>query len=157
MTYLEKVYLPEVPTKYDAYDTCCGVLVYSPLEKDWFNGDEPYEGEDELTWWLREVKPLCEPDLRLSNILKQLRIMYVFYRLENDEEGFYFSIIDRQVYPRLWQDKRMEDGVTMIAETEEHLLKSLSYTDKDWSDRMFAETMEDLLPLIQIYITNKLS
>lgn len=81
----------------------------------------------------------------LSFLLNDLHSKEVFFRFENDEEGYYLSIIDRQKYPRIWADN-MEDGtVEVLAETTDHLINRTVVGGPDWTVRLFGETIEKLM------------
>jgi hypothetical protein len=68
----------------------------------------------------------------------------VFFRFENDEEGFYLSIIDRKKYPRVWVDNDKE-GAEIIAETVDNIINRAIPAEKDWEERFFGETINECL------------
>lgn len=49
----------------------------------------------------------------MGKILETLHEKELHFRLEDDEEGYYLSIIDRKKYPRVRVDN-MAEGVEMI-------------------------------------------
>lgn len=78
------------------------------------------------------------------------------FRLENDEEGFYFSIIDRQVYPRIWADNFCDGKNIIIAETPENILNRTVLIGKDWITRFFGTTLLEVLTKADEHITNNI-
>ena len=91
--------------------------------------------------------------LNLNKIMKllwpMLEIMkqrWYSYRLENDEEGYYFSIIDMQSYPRLWIDNATGGNVEIVCESLEHeISRKTQQIEKDWSKRFFDTTLNWLV------------
>lgn len=78
---------------------------------------------------------------RLFNLLKGKD-----FRLENDDDGFYLSIVDRSKYPRVWIDNAIDNPQKMIAESVEHIEQRTNpFLEKDWSVRYFGKTIEDLI------------
>lgn len=80
----------------------------------------------------------------VKDALKELQRIEFFFRIENDEAGYYLSIIDRKKYPRVWADN-YNDGATVIFESEESLLQRTTIGGKDWTARYFFETPDELL------------
>lgn len=79
----------------------------------------------------------------------------VFFRFENDEEGFYLSIIDRKKYPRVWVDNDKE-GTEIIAETVDNIINRTIPAEKDWEERFFGKTINDCLAEYnKWYVTNR--
>ena len=79
---------------------------------------------------------------RIFNILHQKDI---HFRLEDDEEGFYLSIIDRGVYPRVWADNYQNGNIDIIAETAENILNRTVLAGKDWSIRFEGDSLKKVL------------
>jgi hypothetical protein len=69
----------------------------------------------------------------------------IFFRLENDEDGYYLSIIDRGCYPRIWVDKFQEDQPAVIAQTVDNLINKNILAEKDWRTRFHGETIEECI------------
>jgi hypothetical protein len=68
----------------------------------------------------------------------------VFFRFENDEEGFHLSIIDRAKYPRIWVDNSQDNEETIIAETLDNIINKATIGDKDWLVRLSGKTIEEV-------------
>ena len=81
----------------------------------------------------------------LGDVLSRLHKADYHFRLEDDEEGFYLSIIDRQVYPRIWADNFQDNGDKIICETPDNLLQRTVIADKDWNERWFGESIDECL------------
>lgn len=81
----------------------------------------------------------------LEDILKVLHDREIFFRFENDEEGYYLSIIDRQQYPRIWADNDKNCKTKIIAETIEHVIDKTVLAEKDWEERFFGKTIRELI------------
>lgn len=93
---------------------------------------------------------------KLQELLEVMNKSETFFRLENDENGFYLSIIDRQKYPRIWADN-LNDSSEIIAESAENLLNRYTTGGRDWSERFFGENIGDLLPKLAKYTINQSS
>lgn len=79
-------------------------------------------------------------------MIQLLTERHEFYRLENDDNGFYLSIIDRSqrdIYPRVWADNS-RDGSVVIAQSKEAFLNDNFLSSKDWSARFFGENIIEL-------------
>jgi len=84
----------------------------------------------------------------LGNVLSRLHKAEWWFRLEDDENGFYLSIIDRQIYPRIWADSHANGDVDVdvICESAENILnRTIAISGQDWTERWFGETMEECL------------
>lgn len=81
----------------------------------------------------------------LGAVLSRLHKAGYHFRLEDDEEGYYLSIINRQVYPRIWADNFHGDEEKIIAETTDSLLNRTVLAEKDWSERWFGESINECL------------
>jgi hypothetical protein len=81
----------------------------------------------------------------LSFLLNSLHELEMFFRLENDEEGFYLSIIDRSKYPRVWSDNFQDGTVEIIAETTDHMINRTISSEKDWKVRLYGKTIDELM------------
>lgn len=85
------------------------------------------------------------------DILKELNRKEIYFRIENDDNSFYFlSIIDRKIYPRVWADT-FNDGAKVIIESEESLLQRTISGGKDWIDRFGFETPNELFKKLSEY------
>lgn len=91
-------------------------------------------------------------DNRLTLLFEVLHKKEIFFRFENDEEGFYLSIIDRQHYPRIWADNFQDAPKGIIAESVENVINRTVLAEKDWELRLFGKTIEDLLLELQSFI-----
>ena len=81
----------------------------------------------------------------LGDVLSRLHNAEWHFRLEDDEEGFYLSIINRQVYPRIWSDNFQDNEDKIICESPESLLERTVMSGKDWSERWFGESIDECL------------
>ena len=81
----------------------------------------------------------------LGDVLSRLHKAEYYFRLEDDEEGYYLSIINRQVYPRIWADNFQGNEEKIIAETTDNLLNRTVLAEKDWSERWFGESIDECL------------
>jgi len=81
----------------------------------------------------------------LGDVLSRLHNASCHFRLEDDEEGFYLSIIDRKVYPRIWADNFQGNEEKIIAETTDSLLNRTVLAERDWSERWFGESVDECL------------
>lgn len=85
-------------------------------------------------------------ELPPTDILSNLHKNGTFFRVEDDEDGYYISIINRQIYPRVWADIFANGDTKVIAETAENILnRTVAISEKDWSERFFGETIEEAL------------
>jgi hypothetical protein len=82
--------------------------------------------------------------MSLELTLSLLHQREVFFRFENDEEGYYLSIIDRKKYPRVWFDNA-KDGDVVIAETPENIINKVIPSEKDWEQRFFGKTIDECM------------
>jgi hypothetical protein len=81
----------------------------------------------------------------LCDVLSRLHKAGWHFRLEDDEEGFYLCIINRQVYPRIWSDNFQDNEDKIIYETPENLLERTVMAEKDWSERWFGQSVDECL------------
>ncbi len=81
----------------------------------------------------------------LGDVLPRLHKAGYHFRLEDDEEGYYLSIINRQLYPRIWVDNFQDNAGTIIAETPDNLLNRTILFSKDWSERWFGRSINECL------------
>lgn len=86
--------------------------------------------------------------MTIEEIFTFLNDREIFFRFENDEDGYYLSIIDRKQYPRVWADKMREGKVEMLAETTDSLISRTTIGDKDWTHRFDDQTIEGLVKFI---------
>ena len=57
----------------------------------------------------------------MKDIFNWLHQKEVFFRFENNEDGFYLSIIDRKTYPRVWADNFQDNKIEVIAESADNI------------------------------------
>jgi hypothetical protein len=67
----------------------------------------------------------------------------MYLRLENDEENYYLSIIDRSRYPRVWADNFQRQQSFIEAETTEHLLERTVLAECDWMASFEGQTIDE--------------
>jgi len=83
-------------------------------------------------------------EMNLDNLVLELNKKELFFRIENDEELIYLSIIDRTIYPRVWTDSFKDHSATIITESATNLLeRSVSGSEIDWLVRFNGETIQD--------------
>jgi hypothetical protein len=88
-----------------------------------------------------------------SEIIKELNRREVFFRIENNDDGFWITHIDRSKFPRIWVDNNTDNAPTMLAETVEHTLQRCSpLAEKDWRERFFNEDYDQLIKEFAEYI-----
>ena len=81
--------------------------------------------------------------VNIENLIDELNKKEFYLRIENDEKGFYLSIIDRKIYPRVWADNFKTSKEEMITESTEHLIqRSVSGSEKDWIVRFDGDLQE---------------
>lgn len=83
--------------------------------------------------------------MELINLFNSLQAKEVFFRLENDDEGFCLSIIDRSKYPRVWIDNFHDRQVEVIAETVDNIINKTIFTEKDWQARFTCTTIDECI------------
>lgn len=84
--------------------------------------------------------------INLENLINELNKKEFYLRIENDEEGYYLSVIDRKVYPRVWVDNFKNDKDKIITESTEHLIqRSISGSDKDWIVRFNGKQLQECI------------
>jgi len=81
----------------------------------------------------------------LDTLFELLNKREVFFRFENDEDGYHLSIIDRQIYPRIWADNSRDSKESIIAETPDNILEKAMIGGKDWTVRLFGKTIQDCI------------
>lgn len=81
----------------------------------------------------------------LGDVLSRLHKAEYHFRLEDDEEGYYLSIINRQIYPRIWADNFQGNEDKIMAETTDNLLNRTIPAEKDWYERWFGESVDECL------------
>ena len=87
----------------------------------------------------------------------EIHKMGYHFRFEDDEEGFYLSIINREEYPRIWVDNFAAGKNDIISETPDHVLERSVLAEKDWSERFFGETIDDCLYKLNKWMSFKKS
>lgn len=92
---------------------------------------------------------------KLTTIIEALHKNDYFFRFENSEEMYVFSIINRQVYPRIWGDLEKSGDFKIITETTESLLNRLIPSEVDWEARFTSSSLELLLQEVETYIIEK--
>lgn len=90
--------------------------------------------------------------MQLTELLIRLNKIDCFFRIENDEEGYYFSIIDRGEYPRIWADNFQGGKVGIIAETPDNILNKTILSGMDWKQRWHGENIEQIIPQVVEWI-----
>lgn len=94
-------------------------------------------------------------DSTLSIILCALYYFEWNYRLENDDDMVYATLIDRSKYPRLWLDNQADSKRDIIAESSENVLNRFSPLEsKDWIERFEGEDIIEAVNNLCNYITN---
>lgn len=94
--------------------------------------------------------------MAIQDQISRLRKKEIFFRLEDDEEGFHLSIINRQVYPRVWADNFADGKIEVIAESAENILnRTVAISEKDWNERFFGETLEEVFSELDKWMTTK--
>ena len=89
----------------------------------------------------------------LNYLISELNKKELFFRIENDEELIYLSIIDRTIYPRVWTDSFKDNSATIITESDTNLLeRSVSGSEIDWLVRFNGKTMQDCINQCVQYI-----
>jgi hypothetical protein len=83
--------------------------------------------------------------------LESLHANEMFFRLEDDEQGYYLSLIDRQYYPRVTADN-LNDGYKIVMENTNNLLERTMIGGKDWIIRFTGETIEDVFNQLNEYL-----
>lgn len=83
--------------------------------------------------------------MTLPELLRLLHDKDLHFRLEDDENGFYISIIDRSKYPRVWVDNFQSQQSVIVAETVDNIINKTILADKDWYTRFEGETLDECL------------
>jgi hypothetical protein len=83
--------------------------------------------------------------MTLPELLILLHSKDLHFRLEDDENGFYISIIDRSKYPRVWIDNFQKRQTVVVAETVDHVINKTILADNDWLARFEGETLDECL------------
>lgn len=71
----------------------------------------------------------------------------IHWRLDTEDDGqLVLSLIDRQIYPRVFHDMGLEGEINIIAESEEHLIERLMpVLQKDWKWRQRETSLVNLV------------
>lgn len=94
-------------------------------------------------WEAHEAE--CPGDLTLLvNFFNKCKKEEVYFRFENDEDGYYLCIINRQIFPRVWADN-LNDSATIIAESEESLINRTVLGEIDWKHRFSGTSLQDCI------------
>lgn len=94
-------------------------------------------------WEAHEAQ--CPGDLTLLvNFFNKCKKEEVYFRFENDEDGYYLCIINRQVFPRVWADN-LNDSATIISESEESLINRTVLGEIDWKHRFSGTSLQDCI------------
>lgn len=90
----------------------------------------------------------------MEKLFEKLHEKEIFFRFENDEFGFYISIIDRMSYPRVWVDNDNSRlcGKILTESTESNVKKS-TMPGVDWEERFHSETIDGLIEQVEGYLT----
>jgi hypothetical protein len=81
----------------------------------------------------------------IIELFKKLHYHETCFRFENDDDGYWLTIIDRSKYPRLWVDNFHDRQEAVIAESIDNLIEKTMLTEKDWQVRFFGETIEECI------------
>lgn len=87
--------------------------------------------------------------------LEALHKIDCHFRLEDDEEGFILSIIDRKEYPRVWADNYQDGMIKVIAETTENIINKTILAGKDWVERFHGITLNECIELATQWAISK--
>lgn len=102
------------------------------------------------------MKNSISSNLLLCDVLERLHKAEIFFRMEDDEEGYYISIINRQIYPRVWVDNFANEDVEVICESAENILnRTVAISEKDWSERFFGETIDEVVKKVNDWMSAK--
>lgn len=82
--------------------------------------------------------------MTLPELLVLLHAKDLHFRLEDDENGFYLSIIDRSKYPRVWVDNFQSKQSFIVAETVDHVIEKTILADNDWLVRCTGDTLDEV-------------
>jgi hypothetical protein len=83
--------------------------------------------------------------MTINELFTTLAIKEMYLRLENDEEGYYLSVIDRSHYPRVWADNFQSQQSFIAAETTDHLIERTVLVENDWLIRCTGETIDEVV------------
>lgn len=122
-------------------DVCNGTGKISNTEFEIFLKDYNYDNEPQL--FAIPKKKEDERELSLQDFFEYFNQEEIFFRFENDETGFYLSIISRKVYPRIWADNAHLR--TVICESTENIINRTVLGEIDWKERYSGETIKELL------------
>jgi hypothetical protein len=81
--------------------------------------------------------------MELLELIGLLHGKDLHFRLEDDENGFYLSIIDRSKYPRVWADNFQSQQSFIVAETVENIINKTVLAENDWLVRCEGETLDE--------------
>ena len=102
------------------------------------------------------MKNSIPSNLLLCDVLERLHKAEIFFRMEDAEEGYYISIINRQIYPRVWVDNFANEDVEVICESAENILnRTVAKSEKDWSERFFGETIDEVVKKVNDWMSAK--
>jgi len=82
--------------------------------------------------------------MKINQLFAALAAKEMYMRLENDEEGYYLSVIDRARYPRVWADN-FQSQQSFIAETTGHLIERTVLAENDWLVRCTGKTIDEVV------------
>jgi hypothetical protein len=82
--------------------------------------------------------------MTINELFASLADKEMYMRLENDEEGYYLSVIDRSHYPRVWADN-FQVQQSFIAETTDHLIERTVLAENDWLVRCTGKTIDEVV------------
>jgi hypothetical protein len=83
--------------------------------------------------------------MKLDELFTHLHYHETCFRFENDDDGYWLTIIDRSKYPRLWVDNFHDRQEAVIAESIDNLINKTILTEIDWQIRFFGETIEECI------------
>lgn len=82
--------------------------------------------------------------MTINELFAALADKEMYMRLENDEEGYYLSVIDRSRYPRVWADN-FQTQQSFIAETTDHLIERTVLAENDWLVRCSGKAIDEVV------------
>ena len=77
----------------------------------------------------------------LPELFNELHQCEMYFRFENNDDGYILSIIDRKIYPRVWADNFQDQQITVITETPENIINKTVLAGKDWTERFYGESI----------------
>ncbi len=107
------------------------------------NGFECFAAMSSYSSHLEERIKMLEDADKWISVMNELHRRDLHYRLEDDENGYYLSIINRKKYPRVWADNFKDTTHEIIIESTDHLIERNTIGERDWSQRFTGETLKE--------------